>query len=194
VTSEHGGVVPRELDELLALPGIGPYTARAILVFAHEADVGVVDTNVGRLLARWSSRSLRAAEAQVMADALVPEGSSWSWTQSLFDLGATVCRKRAPDCARCPVTPWCAWAGDDTVADPATGSAGVSGGQAPFEGSDRQARGRLMGALGAGPVDRCEVARVMGFADDRQRADRLVGALVKEGLVRPDGRSLLLGG
>jgi A/G-specific adenine glycosylase len=74
VTAQHGGELPADLAGLLALPGIGPYTARAVLAFAFEADVAVVDTNVGRILARTSGRTLSAVEAQALADDLVPLG------------------------------------------------------------------------------------------------------------------------
>jgi len=74
-----GGSLPDTLEGLLALPGIGPYTARAVLAFAHEADVGVVDTNTGRILARVGGRRLGARAAQVAADAWVPAGEGWAW-------------------------------------------------------------------------------------------------------------------
>jgi A/G-specific adenine glycosylase len=70
IVERHGGVVPADLDALLALPGVGPYTARAVLSFAYEQPVGVVDTNVGRVLARWHGRPLTPAEAQARADDL----------------------------------------------------------------------------------------------------------------------------
>jgi A/G-specific adenine glycosylase len=70
VVERHAGTLPDRLDHLLALPGVGPYTARAVLAFAYERPVGVVDTNVGRVLARWAGRALRPAEAQSLADAL----------------------------------------------------------------------------------------------------------------------------
>ena len=171
VVERHGGVVPDDLDALLALPGVGPYTARAVLAFAHERDVGVVDTNVGRVLARWAGRPLRPAEAQSTADALVPPGRAWDWNQSLFDLGALTCAKRAPLCGACPVGPWCSWRGGGgapdgasveavvgAIADPADGSAAVSRPQARFAGSHREARGRLLRALGDGPVAAAVVA------------------------------------
>jgi A/G-specific adenine glycosylase len=70
VGKRHGGALPDDLVALLALPGVGPYTARAVLAFAFEQPVGVVDTNVGRVLARWECRSLRPADAQALADSL----------------------------------------------------------------------------------------------------------------------------
>ena len=103
-------VADDELDALVALPGIGPYTARAVLSFAFERQVGVVDTNVGRVLARWEGRRLRPAEAQALADELVPPGRAWAWNQAVMELGGTVCRRRHPVCAGCPARAACGWA------------------------------------------------------------------------------------
>jgi A/G-specific adenine glycosylase len=188
VVDRHGGALPTDLAGLLALPGIGPYTARAVLAFAHEADhVGVLDTNAARVLARWSGRSLGRAEAQAAADAAVPAGAGWSWNQAMLDLGATVCLARAPRCDECPVAAWCAWRVAGCPApDPAVGSAGVSGGQSRFEGSDRQGRGRLVAALRAGPVPAAALPAAMGWPDDRPRAERVARTLVADGLVEVD--------
>ncbi len=147
----HGGRVPDDLAALVALPGIGPYTARAVLAFAYERDVAVVDTNIARVLARSVGRRLTAADAQDAADRLVPAGAGWAWNQTLMDLGATVCRP-APRCDACPVGAGCRWRlGGNALPDPAHGSAGVSTAQGRFEGSDRQARGRVLATLRAGP-------------------------------------------
>ncbi|MGH2499308.1 MAG: A/G-specific adenine glycosylase, partial [Candidatus Limnocylindria bacterium] len=142
VVARRGGRLPDDLDGLLSLPGIGPYTARAVLAFAFERDHGVLDTNAARVLARVEGRRLRPKEAQARADELVPPGSAWAWNQAMLDLGATVCVGRRPACERCPVAPWCGWrrAGLGEP-DPAVGSAGVAGRQSTFEGSDRQGRG-----------------------------------------------------
>lgn len=187
IVEEHGGRVPANLDELLALPGVGPYTARAVLVFAHEADVAVVDTNIARVLARVNGRRLTPSEAQRIADTMVPEGEAWLWNQALMDLGATLCRPR-PLCDACPLAPTCDWAGEGD--DPSIGSAGVSTGQPRFEGSDRQARGRLMKELVSRAVSINDVAEVMGR--DEQVAARLLGALIDEGLVTRDGSRVRL--
>jgi A/G-specific adenine glycosylase len=190
----HGGMLPDDLDALLALPGIGPYTARAVLAFAFERDVGVVDTNVGRVLARWEGRSLRPAEAQALADGLVPAGGrSWAWNQAVMELGGTVCRRRRPLCQACPVRGWCAWAAAGlTAPDPADGSAGVGTGQPRFEGSDRQGRGRLVEALCHGPVPVADVAAVMGWPDDLARADRVAVGMLADGLAVREGDRLRL--
>jgi A/G-specific adenine glycosylase len=193
VVERHAGRLPPDLAALRALPGVGPYTARAVLAFAFERDVGVVDTNVGRVLARWAGRPLHPAEAQAGADALVPPGRSWSWNQSLMELGASICRRRRPDCRACPARAGCAWLASGLAApDPADGSAGVSGGQPRFEGSDRQGRGRLVDALCRAPVPVGDAATVMGWPNDQPRADRVVVALLAEGLVVTAGGELRL--
>lgn len=187
ITETHAGIHPDSLDELLMLPGVGAYTARAILTFAFEHDVGVVDTNVGRVLARFGGRRLSPAEAQQAADASVPVGKGWAWNQGLFDLGAAVCSRRGPSCTDCPLAGWCAWrrelAGGAAAPDPADRSAGVSRGQSTFEGSDRQGRGRLVAALRVQPCSVADVATVMGWPDDPERADRVLAGLVSDGMV-----------
>ncbi len=174
------GEFPRDLDSLLALPGIGPYTARAVVAFAFGHDVGVLDTNVGRVLARVSGVTLSVSDAQELADSLVPEGESWLWNQALMDLGGTVCTSRVAHCEVCPLSDVCAWHGDPAVADPATASAGVSRRQARFEGSDRQARGRLLKRLGQGSVRVDDVPEIVGREFDIAR--KIVDGLVRDGL------------
>ncbi|WP_419862568.1 A/G-specific adenine glycosylase [Candidatus Poriferisodalis sp.] len=195
----HDGHVPADLNDLLALPGVGPYTARAVQAFAFGIDTGVVDTNVGRILARWQGRRLSPREAQRVADDLVPAGESWAWNQAMMDLGAQVCTKRDPSCDRCPAQLWCAWTGgvlgseSSGRPDPADRSAGVSSRQAPFEGSDRQARGRLLAALPGGPLPTERAAEAMWLERDEARAQRLVEELIDEGLITSDGNQLRLG-
>jgi A/G-specific adenine glycosylase len=183
IRDRHAGALPADLAGLLALPGIGPYTARAVLAFAFERDHGVVDTNAARFLARAvAGRRLRPAEAQALADAQVPPGAGWAWNQAVLDLGATVCVKRSPRCGGCPIAGTCAWAAAGyPEPDPAEGSAGTSGRQPTFEGSDRQGRGRLVQALRTGPVDVVRVADVVGWDDD-ERARRVADGLVRDGL------------
>ncbi len=185
VVEEHGGVLPRDPSQLERLPGVGAYLARAVAVFAFEADLGVVDTNVGRLLARAVvGRPLRRREAQVLADQLVPRGKGWAWNQAMLDLGALVCRRRSPHCNACPWRADCRWAGSGP--DPAAGSFAVGARQAPFAGSDRQGRGRLVrAAAAAGPagIAAADLARVAGWPDDPTRAERVAAGLVEEGLL-----------
>jgi A/G-specific adenine glycosylase len=188
VVEGHGGELPRTYAELVRLPGVGPYTARAILAFAYEADAAVVDTNVARVLARVAGRRLGPKEVQAAADAALAPGEAWAWNQAMLDLGARLCRPRAARCDECPLAAGCAWlARGRATPDPAEGSAGVSTGQPPFEGSDRQGRGRLVAALRHGPVAAADVGAVMGWPDDGPRAARVAATLVADGLVVPVG-------
>jgi A/G-specific adenine glycosylase len=193
LVERHGSVLPDDLDALLALPGIGPYTARAVLAFAFERPVGVVDTNVGRVLARWEGRTLRPAEAQALADSLVPVDRSWLWNQSIMELGGTACRRRSPDCRRCPVVDHCGWqAAELSPPDPADGSAAVGKGQSQFQGSDRQGRGRLVDALRSGPVADDDLPESMGWPDQPERARQVAATLVADGLATRKGATYLL--
>jgi A/G-specific adenine glycosylase len=178
ITEVHYGRLPADLDDLLALPGIGPYTARAILAFAFDADVGVLDVNAIRVLARaWGRRT------QSEADEIVPVGRGWAWNQAVLDLGATVCVKRAPRCERCPILDQCEWhARGRAQPDPA----GPGARQPAFHGSDRQGRGRLVDALRHGPVEAADLAAVMGWPDDPSRAAAVAATLVADGLASVD--------
>jgi A/G-specific adenine glycosylase len=187
VVDQHGGRFPDDLAALLALPGIGPYTARAVLAFAFERDVAVVDTNVGRILARTAGRRLGARDAQDRADSLVPAGEGWAWNQAMLDLGATVCSKRAPACGRCPVAATCGWAlAGRPDPDPALGSHAVSRGQSRFEGSFRQGRSRLLDVLRLGgavpPGAWAAGCGWEGRSDGATEAERAAASLVADGL------------
>ncbi len=186
ISEQHGGNVPDELDDLLALPGVGPYTARAVLAFAFRREVGVVDVNVSRVFSRIQGKSLTAGALQQMADSLVPQQLSWEWNQVLMELGGRVCVARSPKCTECPVYRWCAYgsrpedAGKD---DPARLSAGVSKPQPKFKGSDRQLRGQVLKLVlqDEQPLD--FVIAGMGMQHDQDRAHHIINSLVNEGLV-----------
>ena len=179
------GEFPQSIDGLLALPGVGQYTARAVMAFAFEREASVVDTNIARVFARVGGRGLRARQVQSAADNALPQGLSWEWNQCVMELGAVLCRP-APNCAECPLSDTCTWRG--VGPDPAVGSAGVSRAQARFEGSERQARGRLLKALNNGPVSTAVASSLMLHP----AAERLLTALCEEGLVRHDGDTVRL--
>ena len=184
VVERHGGKLPDDLDALLALPGVGPYTARAVLAFAFEWPVCPLDVNTARPLAR-----AYGVRAQDEADALVPADRAWAWNQALMDVGALVCTRRSPACDRCPLAPDCRWrARGWAEPDPAA----PAGRQSRFDGSDRQGRGRLVDALRHGPVALDDVAVVAGWPDDAGRAARVAGTLVADGLARLDDGVLAL--
>ena len=179
---DHDEQVPASLDELLELPGIGDYTARAVLAFAEHVEIGIVDTNVSRVLARLSNTPLRKREAQELADHLVPSGLSWEWNQVVMDFGATWCTARTPQCAQCPVAHVCNWRNHGGP-DPAPASSAASKPQTRFAGSNRQARGKLMKALIAGGVSRNNAARVMGVIEQPQRVTEIIDSLITDRLV-----------
>jgi A/G-specific adenine glycosylase len=180
IVDRHDGEVPDTLQALLALPGIGPYTARALLVFAFEQPVAAVDVNVARVLQRaLVSRQVGARERQDLADALVAP-QPWVTAQALMELGARFCTARRPNCVDCPVRTACAWnQGGASVPDP--GAAASRKPAQRFTDSDRYHRGRLLDALRAGPVLAAEVGSAARTYDAR-RARRLADALVREGL------------
>lgn len=190
VVRDHGGTVPTALADLLDLPGVGPYTARAVRAFAFERDEAVVDVNAARFLARTvAGRRLTPKEAQSLADELVPVGEGWLWNQSVLELGATHCRKRSVACDDCPVAAHCTWRGEGP--DPAEGSAGTGGTQSRFEGSDRQGRGRLLDALRDGDLPVARAGAVTGWEDD-ERTERVLARMEEDGLVARRGSILTL--
>jgi A/G-specific adenine glycosylase len=108
VVDLHGGELPADLESLMALPGVGPYTARAVAAIAFGRPVGAVDTNVRRVLSRIAGAS--ATDLQHIADAIVRDDRPADWTHAVMDVGATFCRSVRPRCADCPASPWCRFA------------------------------------------------------------------------------------
>ena len=111
VADRFGGVMPQTLPELRQLPGIGPYTAGAVMSFAHQRDAAVLDTNVARLLRRYfgvtAAASARTHELWSLAAAVIPKGKGYLINQALMDLGAMICRAKAPRCNACPLRRSC---------------------------------------------------------------------------------------
>ena len=195
IMTRHGGRIPDDLDALKSLPGVGDYTARAVLAFAFDRPVAPVDTNVARVLSRAvAGRSLARRAVQELADELVPYGRPRDWSQALMDLGARACASRAPRCENCPIRASCAWRLAPGSPDPAARTAGSPRPQGRFAGSDRFHRGRIVDALRAGPVDVADLAQAAGLARDPDRTARLLDRLVADGLVQRRGDLLRLGG
>ena len=189
MTGRHDGQVPTDLDELLALPGVGSYTARAVASFAFGQRHAVVDTNVRRVLHRVllgeddpgpqsPARDLALAEAVVPPEAAVAA----VFAVAVMELGALVCTARAPACDVCPLAAGCRWlaAGRPAAPDrkPRTQA---------WHGTDRQLRGRLMAVVreADGPVAGVDLEAVGD--DDAQRARCLAGLLADGLLVSADG-------
>jgi A/G-specific adenine glycosylase len=148
IVDEHGGAVPSSVEALERLPGIGPYTARAVAAIAFGAPVGAVDTNVRRVLSRAVVGRLDgvpAAELQRLANAAVPPERPADWTHALMDVGATFCRPLRPECESCPASAWCRYVAGGRE----TGVARRAGGpeRAPFRSSSRWLRGKILDRL-----------------------------------------------
>jgi A/G-specific adenine glycosylase len=187
MVERHEGEVPDSPAELLALPGVGQYTAAAVSAFAFGLRATVVDTNVRRVLARIIDGAALAAPAltraeMVQAAALLPESSNDAriWNAAVMEVGALVCSARSPRCPECPVRDLCAWhqAGQPAYQGPVRRTQS-------WHGTDRQCRGAILAVLRAlqGPV----AAPALGSAwstDDAQR-DRCLDSLVMDGLVEP---------
>ena len=171
IRDAHGGRVPGDHAELLALPGIGTYTAAAVAVFAFGQRHTVVDTNIRRVEARLfsgralPSRSLTAAETR-LADSLLPEdvAESVAWNQAVMELGALVCTARAPRCGQCPVRDACAWvaAGSPPAGETPRGQS--------WHGTDRQVRGAVMAVLRAATAPVPEALLLTDLAGSEQLA------------------------
>jgi A/G-specific adenine glycosylase len=188
IAENHGGVVPSDVAQLLELPGIGDYTARAVAAFAFGLRHPVVDTNVRRVIARAVLGQGEAGPASTRRDlaameALLPHDkpSARLFNAGVMELGALVCTARAPRCDDCPLLEQCAWR---EAGYPAyDGPRGAV--QAKFEGSDRQVRGLIMAELRASviPVTLAEIDSVWPDATQRTRA---LASLEADGLVVSD--------
>jgi A/G-specific adenine glycosylase len=188
----HGGELPTSVPELLALPGVGDYTARAVAAFAHRQRHAVIDTNVRRVVARAvegvadapvTRSDLARVEALLPADGEAAANASIG----LMELGALVCTSRAPRCVQCPLASRCRWLelGSPALLTPVRRPQG-------YAGTDRQVRGRLLAVLrdAVGPVS----APVLAAAwDEPEQRARALDGLVADGLVEPlpDGRLAL---
>ncbi len=113
--AEYGGRLPCTLQELSAVPALGPYSARALLTFGLGKAVAVSDTNVRRILRRVFAKAgtgdLNDDHVQALADALLPDDGYVLHNYALLDLGSAVCRYDRPRCERCPIEEWCDSAG-----------------------------------------------------------------------------------
>lgn len=184
----HDGVVPRDVDQLLALTGIGDYTARAVSVFAYGDRHPVVDTNTRRVMARaLDAKALpgpaHRRDLEQMADLLpASDADAAVMNAAVMELGQVVCTARSPKCGGCPIRTSCAWIRAGSPATP-----DMRRKQAKYEGSDRQARGALLRALrDASPDPLPREALLVDWHDPDQR-DRALISLENDGLIEPDG-------
>ncbi len=156
---------PDTVEGLRGLPGVGPYTARAVAAFAFGHDVAAVDTNVARVVRR-------AFGARADPQALVPAGGGAAFNHAFMDLGATVCTARAPRCPACPLAARCPGPEPEAPRQ-------APGGRPRFEDTDRWVRGRVVAGLAAGEGLPAGVAP--------ERLERVLAGLERDGLVVRDG-------
>jgi A/G-specific adenine glycosylase len=194
IADRYEGVVPSDVDALLGLPGVGPYTARAVAAFAFGIRVPVVDTNVRRVIARAIAGDGEAGAPSAKRDlpemeALLPddEGDAASFNAAMMELGALVCTARSPRCDACPVAGLCEWRARGYP--PYTGARRAV--QKKYEGSDRHVRGLIMAELRAShlPLADAEVAAVW---PDAAQLERALQGLVADGLAVRTSDGLVL--
>ncbi|WP_209311146.1 A/G-specific adenine glycosylase [Streptomyces spiramenti] len=196
IAERYEGQVPADHHLLLALPGVGEYTAAAVASFAYGQRHAVLDTNVRRVFARaaggsqYPPNATTAAERR-LARAMLPEepATAARWAAATMELGALVCTARKPDCSACPIADQCAWRRAGTPAHDGPERRGQT-----YAGTDRQVRGKLLAVLreSIDPVSRATLDQVWNKPEQRNRALR---GLLTDGLVErlPDGTYRLPG-
>ena len=186
MASDHDNRVPADDASLRALPGVGEYTSGAVRAFAYGQRALALDTNVRRVIARhdlgqeFPSPAITRSEV-AYADSIQPRRTGAAWMAAVMELGALVCTSRNPACSACPIRGTCRWL-----------ALGKPAGEPPkrqprYAGSDRQARGALLGVLrdANGPVTQRQID--LAWPDAGQRA-RALDSLVADGLVAPASR------
>ena len=192
IVEKHGGEVPLSLKDLTLLPGVGTYTASALLAFRHGIRVPVLDTNVRRVLVRFLDgrefppHTTPSKAETKRADELLPEDGHRAAEVSLalMEFGALVCTQLSPSCDECPISNNCAWALAGFPKDEKRPT------PQPYAGTDRQARGRIMKALRTAHfegTDGLTKRRVLDAAridgGDRYQPARVYQALLKDGMI-----------
>jgi A/G-specific adenine glycosylase len=198
IVQDHQGEVPDSIETLTALPGVGPYTARAVLATAFGRPVAALDTNVRRVLERaLGPLPSAAADLQSTADGFVPVARPAAWTHALMDVGARFCRKRTPHCAECPLVAHCgfstvegheAWVRLAPPASarraPATRASATL--QPAFRSTSRWLRGRILDRLRDAPDGRWVTFDRPVGQHDRAAVERALAALALEELLERD--------
>jgi A/G-specific adenine glycosylase len=193
IASRHGGEVPASISDLLALPGVGAYTAAAVASFAFGQRHPVLDTNVRRVLARLVTGTAPAARSSAsvaeiaLAESLLPpagERRAATWSVAVMELGALICTAAKPACDLCPVATACAWqhSGRPGAANPRRAQR--------YEGSDRQCRGALLAVLrnAPGPVPAATLDPCWPEPGQRRR---VLAGLLADGMAETYGDDLI---
>lgn len=193
VVDEHGGIFPQTLEALIALPGVGDYTARAVLSFAFEQSVPMMDTNHRRFYQRvlFGIDPKKDKELLIAAEELLPRNDAYNWNQALMDFGSSICTTRAPRCLDCPIAKQCKAFPDreklETVFAKKKKKKTVR-----FRDTDRYYRGRIIDQLRED--GKTSIAAFAKRFDDipRDRLDRIITQLIQDGLINKQNRSIVL--
>ena len=193
IVDTHDGRVPETVEELQALPGVGPYTARAVAALAFGLPVGAVDVNVRRVLGRivaGSPEALSPVEMQALADASVPLDRPGAWTHALMDIGATLCRPREPRCDACPAKESCRYTADaarTTGLEPRPRTRSRPRQPAvPFNTTNRWLRGRILDRLRLAPDGEWVVLAEAVGSHELDRVHAAAHALARDGVIELD--------
>lgn len=190
VVSEFGGIFPQSVDTLKTLPGVGEYTARAILSFAFEKPVPMMDTNHRRFYQRTLFGLRKKNDQQLLnaAEQLLSTHRAYDWNQALMDFGSQVCVTRRPLCASCPIQQWCR-------AYPKVLSVSLSRKKkktTPFKETDRYIRGRILDTLRENHALTTQTLRRRFAEVEISRYQRIIRKMTLEGLIKKQGRRILL--
>ncbi len=185
VVAKYHGELPRTREELLTLPGVGEYTADAVLAFAFHLHSVVLDTNIRRVLARWNGQALPAVHQtkaeRSHAAKFVPKvpDRAWLWNASIMEFGALICTARDPKCEQCPVQQSCTWF---QTGKPKDSFAHMRKTQ-KFIGTQREARGKIMAQLRLHQsLTELELLELSTLSKERFTA--AVDSLCQDGLIR----------
>lgn len=193
IATAHNGEVPSDYETLIKLPGIGDYTASAVVAFAHGKRSVVLDTNIRRVIARavsgeqFPGGSAPTKAERQLADLLTPKADSAAaeWSVAVMELGALICQARTANCVQCPLVTACRWR---QLGKPASDQPRVV---QKFEGTDRQVRGRIMAMLRDSPaaVSRESLTSCAPTAD---QLERCLDSLLDDGLIDLRGKRFTL--
>lgn len=199
VVERHGGAVPSKVDDLIRLPGIGPYSARAVAAIAFGRPVAAVDTNVRRVVGRvvlGAGHPLDGLDPmplrvlQEAADRLVDPARAADWTHAVMDVGATLCLPRRPRCTACPLRRQCRFAARTARRDPPVMPPSRTRPPPPFSSTGRWLRGRIIGRLREAPRRAWVAVEAPIGEHPAERVAMALLALEREGLLErhADGR------
>lgn len=191
IVNEHGGVFPQTIEALVALPGVGDYTARAVLSFSFEQPVPMMDTNHRRFYQRilFGIDTKKDKELLVAAEALLPKKRAYDWNQALMDFGSLVCTTSKPKCEICPLQSVCQAYPEILTAEPRKKKKKKA---IPFKQTDRYFRGRIIDHLREHNTLSERKAAGLFAEISKERLLAIISGLEKDGLIIRRKKSMLL--